>query len=432
MKWVYVEELKEHIGEIVELRGWVWNMRSSGKIHFVQFRDGTGFVQVVVESSTVPADVFERASKLRIESSVIVRGLVKEDKRSPFGVEVLATDVVPVQIPEEPYPISKKDHGIDFLMSYRHLWLRSRRQFHILRVRDAIIWAIRKFYKERNFVLIDTPIFTGSIGETAGNLFELDYFDYGKVYLTQTGQLYLEAACLAFGKVYNLGPTFRAEKSKTRRHLIEFWMHEAEVAYYEHEDNLRLQEELVSYVVKYVLENASQHLLALNRDLSKLEKVTPPFERITYDEAVKFLQSKGVDIQWGDDFGGDEETMIASQFEKPVFVTHYPRKAKAFYMQPDPRRPEVVLCADLLAPEGYGEIIGGSQRIHDYDLLLERLQEFNLPVEKYQWYLDLRKWGSVPHSGFGLGIERTVAWICGLEHIREAIPFARTLYRVYP
>lgn len=432
MKWVYVEELKEHIGEIVELRGWVWNMRSSGKIHFVQFRDGTGFVQVVVESSTVPADVFERASKLRIESSVIVRGLVKEDKRSPFGVEVLATDVVPVQIPEEPYPISKKDHGIDFLMSYRHLWLRSRRQFHILRVRDAIIWAIRKFYKERNFVLIDTPIFTGSIGETAGNLFELDYFDYGKVYLTQTGQLYLEAACLAFGKVYNLGPTFRAEKSKTRRHLIEFWMHEAEVAYYEHEDNLRLQEELVSYVVKYVLENASQHLLALNRDLSKLEKVTPPFERITYDEAVRFLQSKGVDIQWGDDFGGDEETMIASQFEKPVFVTHYPRKAKAFYMQPDPRRPEVVLCADLLAPEGYGEIIGGSQRIHDYELLLERLQEFNLPVEKYQWYLDLRKWGSVPHSGFGLGIERTVAWICGLEHIREAIPFARTLYRVYP
>ncbi len=432
MKWVYVEELKEHINEIVELRGWVWNVRSSGKIHFVQFRDGTGFVQVVVESSTVPAEVFERASKLRIESSVIVRGLVKEDKRSPFGVEVLATDVVPIQIPEEPYPISKKEHGIDFLMGYRHLWLRSRRQFHILRVRDAIIWAIRKFYKERNFVLIDTPIFTGSIGETAGNLFELDYFDYGKVYLTQTGQLYLEAACLAFGKVYNLGPTFRAEKSKTRRHLIEFWMHEAEVAYYEHEDNLRLQEELVSYVVKYVLENASQHLLALNRDLSKLEKVAPPFERITYDEAVKFLRSKGVDIEWGDDFGGDEETMIASQFEKPVFVTHYPRKAKAFYMQPDPRRPEVVLCADLLAPEGYGEIIGGSQRIHDYDLLVERLQEFNLPVEKYQWYLDLRKWGSVPHSGFGLGVERTVAWICGLEHIREAIPFARTLYRVYP
>lgn len=432
MKWVYVEELKNHIGQQVELRGWVWNLRSSGKIHFLQFRDGTGFVQIIVERSTVPEDVFERAGKLRIESSVIVRGLVKEDSRSPYGVEILASDVIPVQIPEEPYPISKKDHGIDFLMSYRHLWLRSRRQFHILRVRDAIIWAIRQFYKERKFVLIDTPIFTGSIGETAGNLFELDYFDYGKVYLTQTGQLYLEAACLAFGKVYNLGPTFRAEKSKTRRHLIEFWMHEAEVAYYEHEDNLKLQEELVSYIVKYVLENVSDHLIALGRDISKLEKVTPPFERITYDEAIKFLQSKGVDIQWGDDFGGDEETMIASQFEKPVFVTHYPRRAKAFYMQPDPNRPEVVLCADLLAPEGYGEIIGGSQRIHEYDLLVERLREFNLPIEKYQWYLDLRKWGSVPHSGFGLGVERTVAWICGLEHIREAIPFARTLYRVYP
>ncbi|WP_448523618.1 asparagine--tRNA ligase [Pseudothermotoga sp.] len=432
MKWVYVEELKNHINEEVELRGWVWNLRSSGKIHFLQFRDGTGFVQVVVERSTVPERVFDEAGKLRIESSVIVRGLVKEDKRSPYGVEVLATDVVPVQIPKEPYPISKKDHGIDFLMNYRHLWLRSRRQFHILRVRDAIIWAIRKFYKDRNFVLIDTPIFTGSIGETAGNLFELDYFDYGKVYLTQTGQLYLEAACLALGKVYNLGPTFRAEKSKTRRHLIEFWMHEAEVAYYEHEDNLRLQEELVSHIVKYVLENASDHLVALGRDISKLEKVTVPFERISYDEAIKFLQSKGVNIQWGDDFGGDEETLIASQFERPVFVTHYPRKAKAFYMQPDPSRPEVVLCADLLAPEGYGEIIGGSQRIHDYDLLVERLEEFNLPIDKYQWYLDLRRWGSVPHSGFGLGIERTVAWICGLEHIREAIPFARTLYRVYP
>ncbi len=432
MRWLYVEELKNHIGEEVELRGWVWNMRSSGKIHFIQFRDGTGFVQVVVESSSTDPEIFEKASKLRIESSVIIRGKVIEDNRSPYKVEIHASEVVPVQIPEEPYPISKKDHGIDFLMSYRHLWLRSRRQFHILKVRDAILTAIRQFYKARNFTLIDTPIFTGSIGETAGNLFELDYFDYGKVYLTQTGQLYLEAACMAFGKVYNLGPTFRAEKSKTRRHLIEFWMHEAEVAYYEHEDNLKLQEELVSYIVKYVLEHAKDHLIALNRDITKLEKVEPPFERITYDEAIKLLQKNGLNIQWGDDFGGDEETIIASNFEKPVFVTHYPRKVKAFYMQPDPERPEVVRCADLLAPEGYGEIIGGSQRIHDYQLLLERLEEFNLPKEKYQWYLDLRRWGSVPHSGFGLGIERTVAWICGLEHIREAIPFARTLYRIYP
>lgn len=269
MNWFYVEELKDHIGEEVELRGWVWNIRSSGKIHFIQFRDGTGFVQVVVESSSARPEVFESASRLRIESSVIVRGKVIEDKRSPYGVEIHATDVIPIQIPDEPYPISKKDHGIDFLMSYRHLWLRSRRQFHILKVRDAILMAIRQFYKARNFTLIDTPIFTGAIGETAGNLFELDYFDYGKVYLTQTGQLYLEAACMAFGKVYNLGPTFRAEKSKTRRHLIEFWMHEAEVAYYEHEDNLRLQEELISYIVKYVLENAQDHLLALGRDTKK-------------------------------------------------------------------------------------------------------------------------------------------------------------------
>ncbi|MGJ8454885.1 asparagine--tRNA ligase [Pseudothermotoga sp. U03pept] len=432
MNWFYIEQLREHIGEEVELRGWVWNIRSSGKIHFIQFRDGTGFVQVVVESSFSGQDAFDRASKLRIESSAVVRGKVVEDQRSPYGVEIHATDVIPIQIPEEAYPISKKDHGIDFLMSYRHLWLRSRRQFHILKVRDAILRAIREFYKARNFTLIDTPIFTGAIGETAGNLFELDYFDYGKVYLTQTGQLYLEAACMAFGKVYNLGPTFRAEKSKTRRHLIEFWMHEAEVAYYEFEDNLKLQEQLVSHIVKYVLENASEHLRALGRDTSKLEKVEPPFERIRYDDAIKLLQKNGLNVTWGDDFGGDEETIIASNFNKPVFVTHYPRKVKAFYMQPDPQRPEVVLCADLLAPEGYGEIIGGSQRIHDYKLLLERLEEFNLPKEKYQWYLDLRRWGSVPHSGFGLGIERTVAWICGLEHIREAIPFARTLYRIYP
>ncbi|HEY8541452.1 MAG TPA: amino acid--tRNA ligase-related protein, partial [Pseudothermotoga sp.] len=334
MKWLYVEELRNHIGEEVELRGWVWNMRSSGKIHFVQFRDGTGFVQVVVEESSVDSKVFENTSKLRIESSVIIRGKVIEDRRSPYGVEIHASDVIPIQIPDEPYPISKKDHGIDFLMSYRHLWLRSRRQFHILKIRNAILTAIRQFYKARNFTLIDTPIFTGAIGETAGNLFELDYFDYGKVYLTQTGQLYLEAACMAFGKVYNLGPTFRAEKSKTRRHLIEFWMHEAEVAYYEHEDNLKLQEELVSYIVKYVLEHAKDNLLALGRDISKLEKVEPPFERITYDEAIELLQKNGLNVQWGDDFGGDEETIIASNFEKPVFVTHYPRKVKAFYMQP--------------------------------------------------------------------------------------------------
>ncbi|HDG62376.1 MAG: asparagine--tRNA ligase [Thermotoga sp. 4484_232] len=432
MEWVYIEDLKKHIGEDVELRGWVWRIRSSGKIHFIQMRDGTGFVQAVVEKSSVDNETFRTCKKLKMESSIVVRGKVREDERAPGGVEILANEVKAVQIPQEPFPINKPDHGIDYLMERRHLWIRSKRQFHILRIRDEIIKAIRNFYWERKFVLVDTPIFTGSIGEAAGNLFELDYFDYGKVYLAQTGQLYLEAACMALGKVYNLGPTFRAEKSKTRRHLIEFWMNEAEVAYYEHEDNLKLQEDLVSYIVKWVLENASDHLEAIGRDISKLEKIEPPFPRITYDEAIRLLQKKGFDIKWGDDFGGDEETAIAEEFEKPVFVTHYPRKAKAFYMQPDPERPEVVLCDDLLAPEGYGEIIGASQRIHDYNLLVERIKEFNLPLESYKWYLDLRKWGSVPHSGFGLGVERTVAWICGLDHVRETIPFARTLYRVYP
>ena len=432
MRWVYIEDLKKHIDEDVVLKGWVWRIRSSGKIHFIHMRDGTGFVQVVVEKSMVDDETFKTCKKLKMESSIIVKGKVRRDERAPDGVEILANEVEAIQVPQEPFPINKPDHGIDYLMERRHLWIRSKRQFHILRIRDEIIKAIRNFYWERKFVLIDTPIFTGSIGEAAGNLFELDYFDYGKVYLAQTGQLYLEAACMALGKVYNLGPTFRAEKSKTRRHLIEFWMNEAEVAYYEHEDNMKLQEDLVSYIVKWVLENALDHLKAIGRDTSKLEKIEPPFPRITYDEAIKLLQKKGFNIKWGEDFGGDEETAIAEEFEKPVFVTHYPRKAKAFYMQPDPERPEVVLCDDLLAPEGYGEIIGASQRIHDYDLLVERIKEFNLPLESYRWYLDLRKWGSVPHSGFGLGVERTVAWICGLEHIRETIPFARTLYRVYP
>lgn len=398
----------------------------------MEMRDGTGFVQVVVEKTTAGDESFQNAEKLRLESSLIVRGTVRRDERAPGGVEVLASDVAPVQIPTEDFPIHKPDHSVDYLMEHRHLWLRSKRQFHILRIRDAVIRAIRKFYWERNFVQVDTPIFTGAIGETAGNLFELDYFDYGRVYLTQTGQLYLEAACMALGKVYNLGPTFRAEKSKTRRHLIEFWMNEAEVAYYEHEDNVILQEDLVHYIVSYVLEHAGDDLIAVGRDVSKLEKVQKPFPRMTYTEAVKYLQKKGYEIRWGDDFGGDEETELAKLFDSPLFVTHYPRVAKAFYMQPDPENPDVVLCDDLLAPEGYGEIIGASQRIHDYDLLVERLKEKGLPVEKYDWYLDLRKFGSVPHSGFGLGVERTVAWIAGLEHIREAIPFARTLYRVHP
>jgi asparaginyl-tRNA synthetase len=430
--WIYIKDFKNHIGELVEFRGWVWNKRSSGKIAFLQLRDGTGFVQGVAEKKDFDDETFEKIRKIKMESSVILRGIVKKDERSPLEVELSIKYIEIVHEPDEDYPISKKEHGIDFLMENRHLWIRSRRQFHILKIRNEVIKAIRDFFNENDFVLIDTPIFTGSIGESAGNTFELDYFDYGKVYLAQTGQLYLEAAAMAFGKVFNLGPTFRAEKSKTRRHLIEFWMNEAEVAFYRHEDNIKLQEALVNYIVKRVLENCEEDLNEIGRDINKLQKVSLPFDRITYSEAVKFLNKKGFDIKFGDDFGADEETVIASQFDKPVFVEKYPRKIKAFYMQPCDEEPDVVMCDDLLAPEGYGEIIGGSERIWDEKLLIERLKEYNLPVEEYKWYIDLRKYGSVPHSGFGLGVERTIAWICGLEHIREAIPFARTLYRVYP
>jgi len=430
--WVYIEDLKNHIGKEVEIRGWIFNKRSSGKIHFLQIRDGTGFVQGIVEFSKVEPEIFERAKRLRLETSVKIFGRVREDERAPTGVEIDVENLEIVQIPIEDYPIGKKEHGVDFLLDHRHLWLRSRRQFHILRVRHEIIKATRDFYDRRNFVLIDTPIFTGSIGESAGNLFEVNYFDYGKAYLAQTGQLYLEAACMAFGKVYNFGPTFRAEKSKTRRHLTEFWMNEAEVAYYDHEDNMKLQEELISHIVRWVLEKASDHLVALGRDLKKLERIEPPFPRMSYDEAIDHLRKKGFDVKWGDDIGGDEETALSNIFDKPVFICNYPREIKAFYMLPDPERPEVVLCDDLLAPEGYGEIIGASQRIHDYDLLVERIKEKDLPLEAYDWYLDLRKYGSVPHSGFGMGLERVIAWICGLKHIREAIPFPRTIYRLNP
>ncbi len=432
MGWVYIEDLKNHIGKEVEIRGWIFNKRSSGKIHFLQIRDGTGFVQGIVEFSKVEPEIFERAKRLRLETSVKIFGRVREDERAPTGVEIDVENLEIVQIPIEDYPIGKKEHGVDFLLDHRHLWLRSRRQFHILRVRHEIIKATRDFYDRRNFVLIDTPIFTGSIGESAGNLFEVNYFDYGKAYLAQTGQLYLEAACMAFGKVYNFGPTFRAEKSKTRRHLTEFWMNEAEVAYYDHEDNMKLQEELISHIVRWVLEKASDHLVALGRDLKKLEGIEPPFPRMSYDEAIDHLRKKGFDVKWGDDIGGDEETALSNIFDKPVFICNYPREIKAFYMLPDPERPEVVLCDDLLAPEGYGEIIGASQRIHDYDLLVERIKEKDLPLEAYDWYLDLRKYGSVPHSGFGMGLERVIAWICGLKHIREAIPFPRTIYRLNP
>lgn len=430
-QWVYIKDLKDHVGEHVKIKGWLFNKRSSGKIHFLQVRDGTGFIQGIVEKST-SNESFGIAEQLKMESSLGISGTIRKDERSPYGYEIDVDNIEIFQIPIEDYPISKKEHGIDFLMNNRHLWIRSKRQFHILNVRNEVIWAIREFYRNHEFILIDTPILTGAIGESAGELFSVEYFDLGKAYLTQTGQLYLEAAAMAFGKVYNLGPTFRAEKSKTRRHLTEFWMNEAEVAYYTSDDNMHLQEELVAYVVNRVLERAGDHLKALERDTKPLEKIKVPFPRISYDEGVKLLQRKGFDIKWGDDIGGDEETAISEEFDRPVMVYNYPRSIKAFYMQPDPQRPEVVLCDDMLAPEGYGEIIGASERINDPNLLIERIKEFNLPVESYDWYIDLRKYGSVPHSGFGMGIERLVAWICKLEHIREAIPFARTIYRIHP
>jgi len=430
--WVYIRDLKKHLGQQVEIRGWLFNKRSSGKIHFLQIRDGTGFVQGIMEKSQVDPELFQEAKGCKTESSLVLHGIPREDTRSPNGVELDVVSLQVVQNPQEEYPISKKEHGVEFLMEHRHLWIRSRQQYHLLRVRDAVINATRDFYRRNDFVLVDTPIFTGAIGEAAGNLFQLDYFEYGKAFLAQTGQLYLEAACVSLGKVYNLGPTFRAEKSKTRRHLTEFWMNEAEVAFFDHEDNMRLQEELVSFVVAQVLQTAAPDLQALGRDLSKLESVKAPFPRVSYDDSVRMLQEKGYDIRWGDDLGAEHESEISNAFDRPVMVTCYPAKAKAFYMQPDPQRPEVVLCDDMLAPEGYGEIIGASQRIHDYDLLVQRIEENGLPLDSYDWYLDLRKYGSVPHSGFGMGMERTISWISGIHHIREAIPFPRTLYRIKP
>lgn len=427
-----ISSLSNHVSEEVEIKGWLVRARSSGKIHFLQLRDGSGFVQGILELNESNHELFEKAKRLKMETSIILRGLVKEDKRAPGGVELKITGMDIVQIPEKDFPINKPDHGIDYLMENRHLWIRTRRQADILRVRHEVLKAAREFYEKERFILIDTPIITGSIGESAGNCFEIDYFDYGKAYLAQTGQLYLEAACMSLGNVYNLGPTFRAEKSKTRRHLIEFWMNEAEMAYYSHDDNIRLQEKLVSFIVRSVVERCSEDLVSLGRDISKLRKVEPPFPRITYEEALSFLNKKGIEMSWGDDLGGDEETVLAGGFEKPLVVERYPARSKAFYMQPDPNDERVVLCNDMLAPEGYGEIIGASERINDRGTLIDRITDFGLNPEDYRWYIELREFGTVQHSGFGMGIERLVSWICGLEHVREAIPFARTLYRIYP
>lgn len=425
----WVERLGEHVGQEVELRGWLYNKRSSGKLLFLQVRDGTGIVQAVLFRPELP-EIFERAERLGQESSIIVRGVVKADPRAPGGYELAVTGLEVIQ-DAEGYPITPKEHGVEFLMDHRHLWLRSRRQHAILRVRAEVIRATRQFLDDQGFLLVDAPILTPLSVEGTTTLFETDYFEE-KAYLTQSGQLYAEAAAMAFGRVYTFGPTFRAEKSKTRRHLTEFWMVEPEAAFMEHQENMALQEQLVTHVVRQVLQNRRQELEVLERDLAPLEKVEPPFPRLTYDEAVEMLKKRPEGFTWGDDFGAPEETWLASQFDRPVFIERYPRQCKAFYMQPDPARPEVVLCDDLLAPEGYGEIIGGGQRIHDVALLEERLREHGLPVDRYHWYLDLRRYGTVPHSGFGMGIERVVAWICGLPHVRETIPFPRMLNRLTP
>lgn len=427
---VYIEDLHKHVDQKVTVKGWVYNKRSSGKIQFVLVRDGTGLMQSVVLSNQVSPQVFDLAAQLTQESSIEVTGLVRAEPRAPGGHELTVTDLHVVQLSQE-YPITPKEHGVEFLMDHRHLWLRSSRQHAILRIRSEIIKASRNFFDDNGFTLVDSPILTPAAVEGTTTLFETDYFE-DKAYLSQSGQLYAEAAAMSVGKAYCFGPTFRAEKSKTRRHLMEFWMIEPEVAYATSEDNMRLQEEYVSYVVQSVLATRRPELQTLERDISKLEQVVAPFPRISYDEAISMLQANGSNIEWGSDFGADDETYISSQFEKPVMVYNYPTKIKAFYMQPNPDRPEVVLCNDMLAPEGYGEIIGGGQRIYEMELLQQRIQEHGLPSEAYAWYVDLRRYGSVPHAGFGMGIERAVAWICGLHHVRETIPFPRLLNRLYP
>ncbi len=430
MAVVYIEDIGRHVGEEVTIRGWLRHHRSSGKIQFLVLRDGTGDLQAVVVKATVGEEQFAQTAKLTQESSLIVTGTVRADARAQGGFELDAIRVEPLQI-AEPFPIQPKEHGVGFLMEQRHLWLRSNRQQAVLRIRHEIIRACRNFFDDRGFVLVDAPIFTPNACEGTTTLFQTDYFDE-EAYLTQSGQLYSEATAAALGKVYCFGPTFRAEKSKTRRHLTEFWMVEPEVAFAELGDMMDLAEGLLTFVVDRVLDRRKTELAALERDTAKLACVKPPFPRMTYEEAVALLQKKGNPIQQGDDFGGDEETLLSEAFDRPVVVHRYPAKIKAFYMQPDADRSDLALCMDILAPEGYGEIVGGGQRIHDGELLRSRIREHKLPEDAFRWYLDLRRYGSVPHAGFGMGIERVVAWICGLDHVRETIPFPRMLYKLYP
>lgn len=433
MNVVTIESAGQHVGQEVTIRGWLYNLRESGKLLFPIFRDGTGTIQGVVALQEHP-EAFEKLRGLTQESSVIVTGQIRAEPRAPGGYEVAVSALEVVQrVPEsDPYPIQLKEHGVDFLLDRRHLWIRTPRQAAILRIRAEAVRAAHEFMHSQGYTLTEAPIFTPAACEGTTTLFEVQYIDDEKAYLTQSGQLYVEATAMALGKVYTFGPTFRAEKSKTRRHLTEFWMLEPEAAYAHLEDMMLLAEELVSQVVQSVLKNRARDLEMIKRDAAKLANVKPPFPRISYDEAIGILQKRGNPAKWGEDFGGDEETLLSSEYDRPVMVHRYPAAIKAFYMQPDAARADLALGFDMLAPEGYGEIIGGGERVADYDLLLKRLRDHNLPEEAFQWYLDLRRYGSVPHAGFGLGLERTVAWICGTEHIREVIPFPRMIYRVYP
>jgi asparaginyl-tRNA synthetase len=425
-----INELKTMEGREVALSGWVYNKRSSGKVRFLILRDGTGYLQTVAFVKDVEPDVFDLMEKVSLESSVTLTGIVRLDERAPGGVELSLKHLAVHHMAEE-YPIGKKEHGTGFLMENRHLWLRSSRQVAILRIRSEIEQSFRDYFYDNGFVLIDSPILTPAACEGTTTLFETDYFGE-KAFLSQSGQLYLEPACMALGKVYCFGPTFRAEKSKTRRHLMEFWMLEPEVAFANLDDVMDLSEDFLVYVVSRVLDRCKEELKILERDLGKLENIRKPFPRVRYAEAVEQLKTLGSDVAYGDDFGGDDETVLTQQYDRPVMVHRYPSAVKAFYMEPDPEDPGLALCVDVLAPEGYGEIIGGSERIHDHDLLLKRIREHNLPEEAFQWYLDIRKYGTVQHGGFGIGLERTVAWLCGLPHVRETIPYPRMLYQLYP
>ena len=428
---VYVEDLKHHVGQEVTLKGWLYNLAGKGKLYFLQVRDGSGIVQAVLSKADVPEEVFARASQLKQETSIIVTGQVREDKRSALGVELGVKELQIVALPTADFPISPKEHGTAFLMAQRHLWLRSKKQVAVLRVRHEIIKQIRSYFDSHGFVLMDAPIFTPNACEGTTNLFEVDYFDE-KAYLTQSGQLYGEAGAMALGRIYTFGPTFRAEKSKTRRHLTEFWMVEPEVAYLDLDGDMDLAEDFLVSVVQNVIKNRRAELEILERDLSKLERVQKPFPRIRYEEAIAILNKKGKDSKFGDDFGADEETAISEEFDRPVMIHRYPAAIKAFYMKRDPQDPRVALALDVIAPEGFGEIIGGAQREDDLATLEQRIEEHKLPREAFEWYLDLRRFGSVPHAGFGLGVERTVQWICGVHHVRETIPFPRLMGKIEP